>query len=190
MFDNKELIKCPNLKDFSLEEVQNIVKHSNIHLGLLFKKSINGKKAFKKSLGEAFMGDLANHPSSQSAASKEKKMKKLAAKLLQASEASVPTSVKGSQMSKTDVNRIFKQIKTQLKEDQFLQDLPIFKKRFQTIKDDFMLFSKKLSPGMTLIPSEELIKNIESLESNDEKQEALLELMQHIHDAISEGEEQ
>lgn len=70
-FDSKELIKGPSMKDFSIQEVQHIIKHSNVHIGLLFKKSINGKKAFKKSLGDAFLGEMANHPSS-----KEPKVKK------------------------------------------------------------------------------------------------------------------
>lgn len=62
-FDSKELIRCPFMKEFSVEEVKNIVKHSNIQLGLLFKKSINGKKAFKKSLGEAFLSEGDNYVS-------------------------------------------------------------------------------------------------------------------------------
>ncbi|EGR34097.1 hypothetical protein IMG5_024190 [Ichthyophthirius multifiliis] len=55
IFDEKYLMKTPQIKHFTIEEVQEIIKFSDMHLGFIFKKSINGKKSFIKTLGSAYI---------------------------------------------------------------------------------------------------------------------------------------
>lgn len=52
LYDAKEFIVSPELKEFTLNEVKEIVKKTNIHLGFYFKRSLSGKKAFLKTLGD------------------------------------------------------------------------------------------------------------------------------------------
>ncbi|KAL4446612.1 hypothetical protein ABPG74_005550 [Tetrahymena malaccensis] len=194
-FDSKELIKCPQLKEFSLEEVQNIIKYSNIQLGLLFKKSINGKKAFKKSLGEAFLGEIENHPSSRDPQQAKKKGRKSKAVENQNEEKNEEkkTQVAGENqlnMNKTQINKFFKEVKNKLKQDKFLNELPIFKKKIEEIQKYLLPYMKKLNTQETVMPSQEVIKSISELETNEEKVEAILEMMEFIQEQINDEDYQ
>ncbi|KAL4496210.1 hypothetical protein ABPG72_012947 [Tetrahymena utriculariae] len=194
-FDYKELIKCPQLKEFSLEEVQNIIKYSNIQLGLLFKKSINGKKAFKKSLGEAFLGEIENHPSSREPQQAKKKGRKSKAVENQNEEKNEEkkTQVSGENqlnMNKTQINKFFKEVKNKLKQDKFLNELPIFKKKIEEIQKYLLPYMKKLNTQETVMPSQEVIKSISELETNEEKVEAILEMMEFIQEQINDEDYQ
>ncbi|KRX03609.1 WD40-repeat-containing domain [Pseudocohnilembus persalinus] len=51
-FDYNNLLKSPNLKDLTVDEIKQLVELSDVQIGLLFKKSLSGRKAFIKSLGE------------------------------------------------------------------------------------------------------------------------------------------
>ncbi|EAR89307.2 hypothetical protein TTHERM_00371220 (macronuclear) [Tetrahymena thermophila SB210] len=196
-FDSKELIKCPQLKDFSLEEVQNIIKYSNIQLGLLFKKSINGKKAFKKSLGEAFLGEIENHPSSrepQQAKKKGRKSKPVENQIEEKNEDKKTQIVAAGEnqlnMNKNQINKFFKEVKNKLKQDKFLNELPIFKKKIEDIQKYLLPYMKKLTTQETVMPSQEVIKSISELETNEEKVEAILEMMEFIQEQINDEDYQ
>lgn len=64
-YDSKEFIKSPTINDFTIEEVKEIVKRTNVHLSLNFKKSINGKKSFVKTLGLEYDVLLKDHKKSE-----------------------------------------------------------------------------------------------------------------------------
>lgn len=91
-------------------------------------------------------------------------------------------------MNKTQITKFLKDVQKKLRQDTFLNELPIFKKKVEEIHEYLLPFMRKLSKNEINLPSQELIKNIHDLDTNDEKIEALLEMMEHIQEQINKND--
>ena len=51
-FDNQLMVRNPELRNFNKQEMQMIIERSNLQVGIGFKKSLSGRKAFLRQLGD------------------------------------------------------------------------------------------------------------------------------------------